>query len=119
MKVSGRPWVLLKHSTDAYHPSFLSHLSGKERADPPTATTSGARRATISEEHGQRTHTASMKPLEGGQRAAAPGCEGPFSFGMVWGVVGLLMGEGVRAVEVGLVPGRIGVARCAPPLCAR
>ena len=69
------------------------------------ALKSGARRATISEEHGQRTHTASMKPLEGGQRAATPGCEGPFSFGMVWGVVGLLMGEGVRAVEVGLVPG--------------
>ena len=46
-----------------------------------------------------------MKPLEGGQRAATPGCEGPFSLGMAWGVVGLLMGEGVRAVEVGLVPG--------------
>ena len=66
---------------------------------------SGARRATISEGHGQSIHAASMKPFEECQRAATPGCEGPFSFGMVWAVVGLLMGEGVRAVEVGLVPG--------------
>ena len=49
MKVPGRPWVLLEHSAGASNPPFLSHLSGKERADPPTAITSGARRAEISE----------------------------------------------------------------------
>ena len=36
----------------------------------------------------------------GGQRAATPGCEGASLCGMVWGVVGLLMGGGVRAVSV-------------------
>ena len=36
----------------------------------------------------------------GGQRAATPGCEGASLCGMVWGVVGLLMGGGVQTVEV-------------------
>ena len=49
MKVCVLPWVLLKHPAGAYNPCFLSHLSGKERADPPTATTNGARRVKISE----------------------------------------------------------------------
>ena len=40
----------------------------------------------------------------GGQRMATPGCEGASLCGMVWGVVGLLMGGGVRASKYGLVP---------------
>ena len=35
--------------------------------------------------------------MGGGQRAATPGCEGASLCGMVWGVVGLLMGGGVRS----------------------
>ena len=35
----------------------------------------------------------------GGQRAATPGCEGASLCGVVWGVVGLLMGGGVQTAE--------------------
>ena len=38
--------------------------------------------------------------MRGGQRAAALGCEGASLCGVVWGVVGLLMGGSVRAVEI-------------------
>ena len=36
----------------------------------------------------------------GGQGTATPGCEGAFLRGVVWGVVGLLMGGGVQTVKI-------------------
>ena len=74
-------------------------------AEPAVLGEDGVRGFPARESPSQQRHPDGVGEKGGGscrgaQRVATPGCEGASLCGMAWGVVGLLIGGGVRAVEV-------------------